>query len=85
MQENQLTFEEVNEQIESADLSDYQKGGKKFVTAEDVAKNPADVLKTICGIYKIVRPILAWIVNILPGKWKNAVKTFMALCDSLCY
>lgn len=86
MQNDQLTFEEVNKHFESVNLSDYQSGGKSFFTADMVSKAPADVLAKVCGIYKIVRPFLALVSNLplIPKKWRDAIKTFMGLMDSLC-
>lgn len=86
MQDNQLTFEEVNKHFENADLKPFQTGGKSHFTAEAVSKAPGDVLQKVCGIYKIVRPFLALVSNIplIPPKWREAIKTFMGLMDGLC-
>lgn len=86
MPDNQLTFEEVNKHFESADLSQFQEGGKNHFSAEAVAKTPALVLQNVCGIYKIVRPFLALVSNIplIPKKWRDAIKTFMGVMDGIC-
>jgi hypothetical protein len=86
MQDNQLSFEEVNKHFESADLTQFQNGNKNFFTSADVTKTPGDVLQKVCAIYKVVRPFLALVANLplIPKKWKEAIKTFMGLMDGLC-
>jgi hypothetical protein len=86
MSDQTLTFEEVNAHIEEADFNPYQPGGDKAFTASTATAAPASVLQNVCGIYKIVRPILALVSSlpILPAKWKAAIKTFMGLMDGLC-
>lgn len=76
------TFEEVDQHIQSVDLSAFQVSGKAAATAA----NPAAVLPNICGIYKVVKPILTIISNLplIPQKWKDAIKAFMQVLDALC-
>lgn len=40
----------------------------------------------VCGIYKIVRPILALLAGaiVLPKKWREAIQTLMSVLDTLC-
>lgn len=84
--EKQLTFEEIDAHINAANLADFEAGGQKQFTAMDVNTNPGGVLQKVCGIYKVIRPILAAIVLIplIPAGWKAAIKTFMGLMDTLC-
>ncbi|MBO9659219.1 MAG: hypothetical protein J7527_10385 [Chitinophagaceae bacterium] len=86
MANNELTFEQVNEHFEKADLSQFQKGGANFFEATNVSKAPGDVLQKVCGIYQVVRPFLKLVANLplIPQKWKDAIKTFTDLMDSLC-
>lgn len=86
MQDNPLTFEEVNRHFESVDLSQFQEGGKNFFSPGAVSTAPGDVLQKVCAIYKVVRPFLALVSNLplIPKKWKEAIKTFMGLMDGLC-
>jgi len=86
MSEHTPTFEEVDKAVQSADLTPFQQGGRHHFTAAAVAVSPGDVLKKICAAYKIVRPIMALIAGLplIPSKWKEVVKTFMGLMDSLC-
>jgi len=41
---------------------------------------PAD----LCGYYKIARPILLWIIPILPKKWKETLEALMKYLDDHC-
>lgn len=81
-----VTFEEVNKHLENVDLSSYEKDGKNFFSPEAALRAPGEVLSKVCGIYKIARPILALVsaLPLIPQKWKDVLKTFIGLMDSLC-
>lgn len=77
-----MTFEQIDAHIKKIDFSKYE--GKSPSTAE-IAANPGDVLKRICGIYRGVRPILSIVLNLpIPTAWKNAVRIFLGAMDSIC-
>ena len=78
-----LTFEEVDKHIQGADLSAFQAGGKQAAAA---GAAPAAALPNVCGIYKVVRPILVLVSNlpIIPQKWRDALKTFISVLDTVC-
>ena len=84
--DKQITFEEINDHINKADLNQFKEGGAKHFNAAGVAANPGDVLQKVCGIYHVIRPILQGILLIpfIPGPWKEAIRTFMKLMDTLC-
>ena len=83
--EKEITFEQINDHINKADLSQYQKGAAKHFTAADINANAGGVLEKVCGIYHVVRPFLEGVLKFpLPAKWKEAIKTFMSLMDTLC-
>jgi hypothetical protein len=83
--EKQLTFEEIDAHINAANLADFEAGGQKQFTALDVNTDPGGVLQKICGIYKVIKPILAAIVLLpIPAPWKKAIKIFKDLMDALC-
>lgn len=79
------TFEEVDKHIQQADLSVFQPGGKQHLSSA-AAANPAAVLPNVCGAYQVIRPILALVANlpIIPKKWKDAIKAFMQVMDTIC-
>ncbi len=81
-----MTFEEIDAHIKSVYLKDFQPGGSKHFTAADVKTSPDSVLQKICGIYRVLRPILNILsaFPLIPGAWKEAIKTFMSLMDSIC-
>ena len=85
MSASNLTFEEVDKHIQQADLSAFQPGGKHHLSAA-AAANPAAVLPNVCGAYQVIRPILALVANlpIIPKKWKDAIKAFMQVMDTIC-
>jgi hypothetical protein len=84
--DTQLTFEQVDAHIKSANLKEFEAGGAKHFKGGDVKAAPADVLQKVCGIYNVVKPILSIIANLplIPAKWKEAVKTFMNLMNTIC-
>jgi len=80
------TFEEINQQIDSTDLTQFQEGGVHHFTAEAAAANPGNVLQKVCGIYNVIKPILKGISDfpLIPGKWRAAITAFMGLMNKLC-
>jgi hypothetical protein len=85
--EKEITFEEIDKQMNSVDLSQFDKGGELYFSADEAKRLPADVLKKICAIYKVVRPILIAIAHfkLIPKKWREAIKAFGRLLDSICF
>ena len=81
-----LTFEEIDRRISALDLKAFQPGGRQHFTAEAVTAAPGNVLQKICAIYRGIRPILIAIENfpLVPSKWREALKTFTDLMDTLC-
>jgi hypothetical protein len=82
----ELTFEAINARVERADLKAFQPGGTHHVTAAMALASPADVLKKLCAIYSIVKPILQGLIAMpfIPSKWKDVVKAFIGILDELC-
>ncbi|MFZ5972766.1 MAG: hypothetical protein ACOYXA_14355 [Bacteroidota bacterium] len=85
MKNSEMDFEEINQHILNADIAKFQPGGELHFNAASLA-NPGQVLQKVCGIYKVIRPILVVISNfpLIPGTWKAAIKTFISLMDTLC-
>ncbi len=79
-------FQDIDEHIESADLSEFAPGGKKHVTASMATANPELVVPRICSIYRTVRPILVALSTfpLIPPKWREALKVFISVMDQLC-
>jgi len=86
MANKELTFEEINAAIEKLNLTDFQPGGRRHLTAEAFAANPAAALPQICPIYKVIRPILIAVSSLIfiPQKWRDVIKTFVSIMDTLC-
>lgn len=86
MAEKNWTFEEIDQHIKAANLAQFETGGANHFTAAAVAASPADVLKKLCAIYKVIRPILVALsaFPFIPASWKSAIKVFMSLMDTLC-
>lgn len=90
MEDKNLTFESVNKHFESAGLKKTIDETENFLKSSAVsaaaAPNPAAVLAQVCRIYKVVRPFLRLILNVplIPSAWKNALRTFCNLMDTLC-
>lgn len=80
VQEENLTFEDVNQHIESAKLENLS-----AFAAQDLSELSIDDIKQqICAAYKIIRPILKFILRFLPESWKKALEIFMQFMDALC-
>lgn len=82
MAEREYSFEEVDRQIQSLDLS----GAEKGVSAKGVAAaSPANIIGQVCPIYRAIRPILQGLLSLpIPTAWKNAIRTFIRLMDLVC-
>lgn len=82
MAERELSFEEVDRQIQALNLSEAEEGAGRMQAA---AATPAAILPQICPIYRAIRPILAGLLNLpIPNAWKQAIRTFMRLMDLIC-
>lgn len=82
---NPTTFEEVDRHIQKANLSAFQSGGSRRMSAASAKASPAAAIPNVCEIYKIVRPILGLVLNFpIPKKWKDAIKLFMQAMDAIC-
>lgn len=78
------TFEEVNKLVQDADLSQFQPGGKYHLSASTAA-TPAAAIPNVCAAYKLIRPILALLLSLpIPQKWKDVIKAFMGVMDTIC-
>lgn len=80
------TFEDINQHIESVDLTAFATGGPKAVTAAMASSNPELVLPRICSIYRTVRPILVVLSTfpLIPPRWREALTIFINVMDQLC-
>jgi hypothetical protein len=74
-----LTFEDVNEAIDAVDLAALEARAKPKAGA---AVSNAD----LCAAYKMAKPILVLASNVplIPEKWRNVLKAFIAVADGLC-
>jgi len=86
MADTTVSFEDIDKQIKALNLHDFQSGGKHHFTPQAVAATPGDVLKKVCTIYRGIRSILIGIENfpLIPKAWRDALKTFTNLMDTLC-
>jgi hypothetical protein len=86
MADTTVTFEDIDKHINALNLQDFQAGGKHHFTSAAVSATPADVLKKVCTIYRGIRSILIGLENfpLLPKAWRDALKVFTNLMDTLC-
>lgn len=81
-----MTIKDVNKQLRPVQSWEIQPGGSLHISRQELQVNPGAVLEKVCGIYNRVRPILIfgggfWLV---PKKWRESIKQFTALMDTLC-
>lgn len=76
------TFDEVDQHIRNADLSAFQPGGSHHAAAAAQAAS----VPNVCAAYKIIRPILLLLTSVplIPQRWRDAIKAFMGVADTLC-
>ena len=84
MADYNITFEQIDAAINKFDFAAHHGAVAKLGPA--AASNPALALPQLCPIYKVVKPILVALSNliIIPQKWRDAIKAFMAIVDVLC-
>lgn len=80
MSANVPTFEDVDKHLQAADLS------KLKPSAKAATGGAAAALPNVCQAYAVVRPFLALAAGVpfLPKKWRDAIKAFMGVMDSIC-
>lgn len=78
-----MTFEQIEAHVKKADLSQYEAAGAKGAGG---AQPHAMQLQQICGIYKIVRPILQAIlvIPLIPESLKKPIRTFISVMNTIC-
>jgi hypothetical protein len=83
-QDQQMTFEQIESHIKSANLEQYNKPQAEGMVGAQ--QDLAGQLQKVCGIYRGIRPILQAIVNfpLVPASIRNAIKTFMSVMDTIC-
>ena len=74
---SELTFESVNKEIESLNLSQLEL---------DLQQESLDITSRICQIWSKIRNIVRLIAKIplIPKKWRDALKLFISTLDALC-
>ena len=79
MSANVPTFEEVDKHIQGANLS-------ALKPSAHAAAGSAAAIPNVCQAYGVIRPILALVagVPLIPKKWRDAIKAFMQVMDSIC-
>ena len=84
MAQEQLTFEQIEAHIKSANLEQYD--NPKAAVVAGAPRDLAGELQKICGIYKGIRPILQAVSTfpLIPASIKNAIKAFMKVMDAIC-
>lgn len=82
----EMTFEQIEAHVKQFNPSEFQEGGAKHFTHQEIGADPGSVLQKICSIYKIIQPILSVIVNlpIIPPALRIPLKAFMDLLGKLC-
>jgi hypothetical protein len=80
------TFEEINQQVKSIELSAYEEGGRREITPERLRTQRAEVISDICSIFHGIRGILVALGDfpLIPGGWRDAIKLFIRAMDALC-
>lgn len=73
------TFEQIDAAFDGLDKVNVEAlGGRGLTTAAAIPQ--------VCPVYKAVRPFLVAVSNIpfIPQKWRNGIKTFIQVMDTIC-
>ena len=81
-----MTFEEIDAHVAKSNILQYDKKEAVAEVAGLVPTRPAEVLKRICEVYKVVKPVPEAVCRfpLIPGRIKRAIKIFMSILDTLC-
>lgn len=79
-----MQLEQIEAHVEGLDLSQVQSAAA--FTAEDVQRNPTEVLQKICGIFKVAKPILQVVAGLffVPKKWRDTINILISSLDQIC-
>lgn len=73
----EMTFEEINAHLE--------KNANEGLIIPERGANPADILQKICAIYRGVKPLIMIVFRLpIPAIWKDRLKQFVDMMDSIC-
>jgi hypothetical protein len=83
-QGQQMTYEQIEAHVISANLEQFEK--PQATGTEGAQADLAGQLQKVCGIYKVVRPILKAVLAIplIPEVIKKPIRTFVTVMDSIC-
>ena len=77
-----LTLDQLNKHVESVNIDEMQ-----IPHARGIKATPEEIMGKICGVYQKARPILEFLANfgwIIPQKWRDIIKAFIAQFDKIC-
>ncbi len=79
VQEPQMTLEQIEAHIKSANLEQFN---QPHAQAQDLSAQ----LQKVCQIYKVIKPILQAVLSfpLIPSSIKNAIKTFVNVMNTIC-
>lgn len=85
-QEPEMTLEQIEAHIESANLEQYDSLRAEGMAAAGAQQDLSGQLQKVCGIYRGIRPVLKVLLSfpLIPGSIKKALKTFVNVMDSIC-
>jgi hypothetical protein len=71
MDQESMSFEQIEAHLKSANLQQYEKQG-----GQQEAFDPAAKLQQVCGIYRGVRPVISAILSfpLIPSSIKNPMR-----------
>jgi len=85
-EQQQMTLEQLEAHLKKGNIEQFATNGGATAQTDAAAAAPADVLKKICGAYKVIKPILTIVLNfpLIPSSVKNAIRTFMNIMNGIC-
>lgn len=81
-----MTLEQIEAHIDAANLGQFVKPQAAVEDKAAAALDLGSVLKSVCGVYKGIRPVIQAVVDFVftPAKIKEALTTFMKVMDQIC-
>ena len=76
-----LTVDQLNKHVEGINIDEMQ------IPHARAKATPEEIMGKICVVYQKARPILEFLANfgwIIPQKWRDIIKAFIAQFDKIC-
>lgn len=84
MPEPTMSYEEVDKHMQAVEVEALESRTIAVLTDASRTTEVRQVLSEVCELYHTIRPFLEFILPFIPGRWREVLKAFMRVLDTLC-